>query len=520
MRVGLPVVRAVAQVRQPQRAAVEGRRARGDGPHARAAVDARSRAPACRRTGRAADACRDAAVPRARALARPGRDGGRVRAARPGLRLGGRRRPSRRRSPEARCSALRRARWPRSCGSRVGGGHERRGSRASPCASGSTSPAGSSRASSSSRGAGAPSCWSSGACARARPSWPAGGAEPGSRPGVTACASHARGPSGLTLARTARAPGRAALTVRAPAARRPRRPRPAAPPPTAVFPVAGPHTLRRRLRRRPQRLHAPGPGPRGRRGRRPSSRRWRAPISAVDYQAEGAGVLRRREGQPTATTSSSPIASRRPRACSPASPSPPASRSARSGGRATRPGRTCTSRSGSAAGAPARPAGRSTRSRCCARGSGSPRRGTLSATAEAQLAGDAGEREAREADEVAEAVAQLGRQRRAAEQQAAGVVRGESRGERAARARRRRRGARRGGRAQVGAGIGREHERAPEDAGAGHEVAVLLDRVRAVARPVDAHVGQPARADQARERVEPAELRRASPRGRAAPCAR
>ena len=36
VRVGLPVVRAVAEVRQPQRAAREGGRARGDGAHARA----------------------------------------------------------------------------------------------------------------------------------------------------------------------------------------------------------------------------------------------------------------------------------------------------------------------------------------------------------------------------------------------------------------------------------------------------------------------------------------------------
>jgi murein DD-endopeptidase MepM/ murein hydrolase activator NlpD len=55
------------------------------------------------------------------------------------------------------------------------------------------------------------------------------------RPGRYRVRVDARGPSGLALARSARAPGRTALAVRAPA------PPPPPPVPASAFPVAGPH---------------------------------------------------------------------------------------------------------------------------------------------------------------------------------------------------------------------------------------------------------------------------------------
>ncbi len=180
--------------------------------------------------------------------------------------------------------------------------------------------------------------------------WPAGSRRlPPGRYRVRSCTSAACGDR--VLARTARAPGHDDGHRPRPGPP-PGAGRPAAPAPGAgVFPVAGPHTLRRRLRRGAQRLHAPGPGHPGRRGhaRRRAARRARCSTSTTSRRRRAGTSCRH---GPTgcdyffAHCQEGSIAGR-----ARAGRARPASRSASSGTPATRRARTCTSRSGSADGA-------------------------------------------------------------------------------------------------------------------------------------------------------------------------
>ena len=289
--------------------------------------------------------------------------------------------------------------------------------------------------------------------------WPAGTTL---APGRYRVRLHVRGLRGTVLARKASTPGLTTLTVRAP------EPAPAPLPDAAghVFPVAGPHGYGDGLRRAAQRLLAPGPGHHGRRGRarRRARRRRRSPSPTTRRRRPATTSSRR---APTATTTSSPTARRARSSSRPSRPCSPASRCATSAARATRPGRICTSRLGRADGGSMGARTPSTRCRCS-------RAGT-SAQRQPQLAGDAGELGPRPRGQVADAGADelrdLGGQD--ARAQAGGKRAGSAGG--CGRSRRGRR------RAQVRGRVVGEHERAAVDAGAGDELAVLRERVGAVA---------------------------------------
>ena len=253
VRVGLPVVRAVAQVRQPQRAAVEGGRARGDGTNAAAL---RSFAEGCA----GSNLCIDAHG-RLRARGRPTlltcqAGCSRSSAGRPGWPScsppSPRPPPPRRAGPPDPPSKAARSTARRSCGrARRGPWHATsawvRATSSPPrcpssrCASTRRAPARSGPASSSCRRPRpARSCGSTSAGSRSAgawsPTWPAGTAL---APGRYRVLLHVRGLRGTVLARKASTPGRATLTVRAPAPA----PAPLPDPAGHVFPVSGPHTF-------------------------------------------------------------------------------------------------------------------------------------------------------------------------------------------------------------------------------------------------------------------------------------
>ena len=374
VRARLPVVRAVAEVRQPQRAAVQGGRARAAWtgcstgrrslpPNARANL----RKAACsaqrrRRRGRPSGQCARAGRPSCALAAPHGPRAGRRLRSRTALgrRRRGARRPAARRRPVRRAArTAQRGRAPgrrglprRAAHARAPG--RRRGWR---CASTSAACARSPRAivfralrgtrravddrprAHPHRPAAAPGLAGAAPGLRARP-LRRRSARPRTRPARRCCAAPrpraaCRSPSARarpkpTLPRPRR-PGRAARRARARPGRHAR----------GRLPGRGPAQLRRRrraLRRRPPGPHAPGPGRAGRRGRARSSRRWRARSSPATTRPRGAGYYLALDAADGRSFFFAHCQEGHVRGDASARPSPPASSSAASGTRATRSG--------------------------------------------------------------------------------------------------------------------------------------------------------------------------------------
>ena len=229
----------------------------------------------------------------------------------------------------------------------------------------------------STRRARAPSAPASSSCRRPRParscaSTSAGSRSAGassrrgrrarrSRPGATACACTSAGCAATVLARKASAPGRATLTVRAP----------------EPAPAPLPDRRRARLPRQPARTPTATASARARNGYSHQGQDILAaegmpvvaPVAGLDllHRLPGARrrLLHRREGRRRLRLLLRPLPEGLDRGRARRRPCSPASRCATSARRATRRGRTCTSRLGRADGGSMRARTPSTRCRCC-----------------------------------------------------------------------------------------------------------------------------------------------------------